>query len=195
MDHPLSSPGPSLVALHQLALADGDFSAEEARLLAEQLGTDLAQKPWQASPDVSDADLLSVLARGTPEAENFLRTAVIVALAEGHLSREEFALIQHWSALLEVGGAVLTGLHPEGEALDGVRRWLDGLNPHDPAVAGFLVHLIPAQCPFERDIILFGHKVVHVPPMCTINPLYNQLVALRLGCLTSLADAPQAANH
>ena len=53
--------------------------------------------------------------------------------------------------------------------------------------SSFIVHLIPSQCPFERDIILFGRKLVHSPPMCTINPLYEQLVALRFRCLGHLS--------
>ena len=62
----------------------------------------------------------------------------------------------------------------------------------DPAVARFLVRLIPAQCPFERDLTLFGYKLVHIPPMCKINPLYDQLVGLRLRCLTSLEERKAA---
>jgi hypothetical protein len=48
--------------------------------------------------------------------------------------------------------------------------------------------MIPAQCPFERDVKLFGDKVVHIPAMCKLNPLYNQLVGLRFRALSYLAD-------
>jgi hypothetical protein len=37
-------------------------------------------------------------------------------------------------------------------------------------------------------VTLFGRKVVHIPPMCKINPLYEQLVALRFRCLCRLAE-------
>jgi hypothetical protein len=84
-----------------------------------------------------------------------------------------------------------TDLHPD--LLDGVRRWLDGIEPSDPVVARFLVRLIPAQCPFERDVKLFGWKVVHIPPMCKINPLYDQLVALRFRCLCRLEESGDSA--
>jgi hypothetical protein len=46
--------------------------------------------------------------------------------------------------------------------LDGVRQWLDGIEPSDPAVARFLVRLIPAPCPFERDVTLFGDAFTHL---------------------------------
>jgi hypothetical protein len=49
-----------------------------------------------------------------------------------------------------------------------------------------LVRLIPAQCSFERDLVLFGRKLAHIPPMCKINPVYDQLMALRFRCLCVL---------
>ncbi|URD53258.1 Mo-dependent nitrogenase C-terminal domain-containing protein [Chroococcidiopsis sp. CCNUC1] len=74
------------------------------------------------------------------------------------------------------------------DVLHPVRDWLDGLEIHDPKVAHFLCKMIPPQCPFERDIKLFGHKVVHIPPLCKLNPLYEQLVGLRFRALSYLAD-------
>ncbi|MEH1922571.1 Mo-dependent nitrogenase C-terminal domain-containing protein [Nostoc sp.] len=47
---------------------------------------------------------------------------------------------------------------------------------------------IPAQCPFERDITLFGRKLLHIPPMCKLNPLYEEVVGLRFKALCYLAD-------
>ena len=69
-----------------------------------------------------------------------------------------------------------------------MRDWLDGLDIQDPRVARFLCKMIPSQCPFARDITLFGRKIVHIPPMCKINPLYEQLVGLRFRALSYLAD-------
>nr|WP_250126239.1 Mo-dependent nitrogenase C-terminal domain-containing protein [Chroococcidiopsis sp. CCMEE 29] len=76
----------------------------------------------------------------------------------------------------------------ECDALRPVRNWLDGLEVDDPRVARFLCRMIPAQCPFERDVKLFGQKIVHIPPLCKINPLYEQLVGLRFRALSYLAD-------
>ena len=142
---------------------------------------------------------------GTPLAREFLQSAVLVALSDGHLSAGELELLRHWSEVLQVGQDIIhellrapttrvgsidvrcdTDQHPD--LLDGVRRWLDDIEPSDPEVAHFLVRLIPAQCPFERDVTLFGWKVVHIPPMCKINPLYDQLVALRFRCLCRLEE-------
>ncbi|MEL6938042.1 MAG: Mo-dependent nitrogenase C-terminal domain-containing protein [Cyanobacteria bacterium J06598_1] len=74
------------------------------------------------------------------------------------------------------------------DPLKPARQWLDQLSVEDPRLARFVCKLVPSQCPFERDVKLFGKKVVHIPPMCKINPLYEQLVGLRFRALTYLAD-------
>jgi hypothetical protein len=82
-----------------------------------------------------------------------------------------------------------TGLQsPHPDALTPLRQWLDGLDIQDPRVAKFLCKMIPSQCPFERDVTLFGRKIVHIPPLCKINPLYEQMVGLRFRALSYLAD-------
>lgn len=72
--------------------------------------------------------------------------------------------------------------------LQPLRKWLDSFEIHNSKVAKFIAKIIPAQCPFERDVILFGHKVAHIPPMCKLNPLYDELVALRFRALCYLVD-------
>jgi hypothetical protein len=69
-----------------------------------------------------------------------------------------------------------------------LRQWLDQIEVHDPEFARFISNLIPAQCPFERDITFLGRKVGHIPPLCKLNPFYEQLVALRFRSLCFLAD-------
>jgi len=69
-----------------------------------------------------------------------------------------------------------------------VRRRLNNLPVTTPGLAHRLVRLIPAQCPFERDIRILGHQVAHIPPLCKLNPLYDELVALRFRALCYLAD-------
>lgn len=69
-----------------------------------------------------------------------------------------------------------------------VRQWLEHLEVHNPKVARFLCRMIPAHCPFERNIELFHRIIVHIPPMCKLNPLYEQIVGLRFRSLSYLAD-------
>jgi len=98
----------------------------------------------------------------------------------------------------ESAGAASALTPPEGQAkehqkgsidpLKPAREWLDQLSVEDPRLARFVCKLVPSQCPFERDVKVFGHKIVHIPPMCKINPLYEQLVGLRFRALSYLAD-------
>jgi hypothetical protein len=69
-----------------------------------------------------------------------------------------------------------------------LRSLLNRMPVQSAKVAHRLCQLIPAQCPFERDITLFGHHVAHIPPLCKLNPLYEEVVALRFRALCYLAD-------
>ena len=190
-----------LAALHQLALCDGVYDAEEQRLLEQQFAQAFADSDLQNLPQPGDEALLQRLGRGSELAAQFLRTAVMVALADGHLSEPELALLRHWSVLLEVGGESLEGLRSDldptptpASVLLRLRGWLDGIDPQDPAVATLLVRMIPASCPFERDVVVFGRRLLHIPPMCRINPLYEQLMGLRMRCLEALAHPSESAT-
>ncbi|NEO90323.1 MAG: nitrogenase [Moorea sp. SIO3G5] len=74
------------------------------------------------------------------------------------------------------------------DLLKPVRRWLDQIEITDQTLARFLSKIIPGQCPFERDLKLFGHLVLHIPPLCKLNPLYEQLASLRFRALCYLVD-------
>lgn len=69
-----------------------------------------------------------------------------------------------------------------------IRHWLDSWEIHNRYSARLISRLIPAQCPFERDIKLFGRTLLHIPPLCKLNPLYEEFVALRFRALCFLAD-------
>ena len=101
----------------------------------------------------------------------------------GAVSKESLAEESAESPLNKIGDKL-----SHVEPLKPVREWLDQLSVADPRLARFVCKLVPSQCPFERDVKIFGSKVVHIPPMCKINPLYEQLVGLRFRALTYLAD-------
>jgi Mo-dependent nitrogenase C-terminus len=69
-----------------------------------------------------------------------------------------------------------------------LKQWLDQLEIHDRRIAQRIVRLIPAQCPFEHDINCFGRSIVHIPPLCQLNPIYEQLAELRFRALCCLAE-------
>ncbi|BAZ83052.1 Mo-dependent nitrogenase C-terminal domain-containing protein [Sphaerospermopsis kisseleviana CS-549] len=195
-----------LRGLLTIAWADGNFDAQEQELINSITKDELAPcLNWDSLEIITPEELAAVLGKGTAVGENFLRTAVMVAIADGIYSPSEEKILHKFCQALELDTQALTALrhtleypkqvqettlHPP-DILHPLRDWLDGLEIHDPRVARFLCKMIPSQCPFERDVTLFGKKIVHIPPMCKINPLYEQLVGLRFRALSYLADECQ----
>ncbi|MFM6036598.1 MAG: Mo-dependent nitrogenase C-terminal domain-containing protein [Sphaerospermopsis kisseleviana] len=195
-----------LRGLLTIAWADGNFDAQEQELINSITKDELAPcLKWDSLEIITPEELAAVLGKGTAVGENFLRTAVMVAIADGIYSPSEEEILHKFCQALELDTQALTALrhtleHPKQvqettlhppDILHPLRDWLDGLEIHDPRVARFLCKMIPSQCPFERDVTLFGKKIVHIPPMCKINPLYEQLVGLRFRALSYLADECQ----
>ncbi|MEJ1932837.1 Mo-dependent nitrogenase C-terminal domain-containing protein [Nostoc sp. NIES-2111] len=197
-----------LRGLLTIAWADGNFDEQEKASIIALTKDKLAPGVELDSLEIiTPEELAAVLGKNTPIAENFLRTAVIVAIADGTYSLQEDELLHQLcqalgepedilAALRETltvkeqvnSSALIPPLTQPHDVLDPLRDWLDGLDIQDPRVARFLCKMIPSQCPFERDVVLFGRKIVHIPPLCKINPLYEQLVSLRFRALSYLAD-------
>lgn len=200
-----------LRGLLSVAWADGNFDSQEQKLI-----TALTQDERDSSLDICSLEpiaaneLANALGEDTGAAENFLRTAVMVAIADGTYSVPEDRLLHQFCQALGQQEEVLKALRhtlydhnanqesvatpvdlttqAQVDLLYPVRDWLGGLEIGDPKVARFLCKMIPPQCPFERDVKLFGRKIVHIPALCKINPLYDQLVELRFRALSYLAD-------
>jgi tellurite resistance protein len=190
-----------LKGLLSIAWVDGQFAPEEQSLITAMMEEDLLPATdLEAAIAISPIELAGFLGQEPQVAENFLRTAVMVAIADGTYSPSEDQLIHEFCEALGQHPKILEPLRltltnqsvlpsvPRDRVLTPVRDWLDRLDVKDPRLARFLCQMIPAQCPFERDVTLFGQKVVHIPPMCKINPLYEQLVGLRFRALSYLAD-------
>ena len=63
--------------------------------------------------------------------------------------------------------------------LQPMRQWLDSIQVHKLKLARLLCQIIPARCPFEREIKFCGRTLFRIPPLCKLNPLYEQVVSLR----------------
>ena len=74
------------------------------------------------------------------------------------------------------------------DLLQPLRQMLDGVDVRDRELAHRLCQMIPSQCPFEREVKLFGRTLFRIPPLCKLNPLYDEVVALRFRALSYLAD-------
>lgn len=205
-----------LRGLYTIALADGHYDPEERELIG-QLTQDLADIDDVKHLDkISPAELAEDLGKEPETAENFLRTCVLVAVADGVYSAPEYDLLHQFTQALEIEvealkslentlykpeevepdtAGVASSLTPPPEksksgvdVLHPVKDWLEGMEVKDPRLAKFVCKVIPPQCPFERDINLFGRKVAHIPPLCKLNPLYEQFTMLRFRSLSYLAD-------
>jgi tellurite resistance protein len=216
-----------LRGLLTIAWADGNFDEYEQKMIANLTEDELHPISFEAAFEpITGEELATALGQDTAKGEDFLRTAVMVALADGIYSSSEDEVISNFcTALGQNVEAIETLRHtiedskcdPQGPSsqivfdanvipvvgtplssrlpkphqknvLQPVKDWLDGWEIHDPRLAHFVCKVIPPQCPFERDIVLFGRKIVHIPAMCQINPLYEQLVGMRFRALCYLAD-------
>ena len=74
------------------------------------------------------------------------------------------------------------------DVLAPLRQWLDQFEVDNPKLAHRLCKWIPADCPFERDVRFLGRTLFHIPPLCKLNPVYEQVVGLRFRALCYLAD-------
>jgi Mo-dependent nitrogenase C-terminus len=72
--------------------------------------------------------------------------------------------------------------------LQSARQWLDTREIRNRHIALLLSKTIPSQCPFARNITIFGFHLLHIPPLCKLNPFYDQLVGLRFRALCYLVD-------
>ena len=68
------------------------------------------------------------------------------------------------------------------------RHWLETVKIDNRQQAKLICRLIPSQCPFERDIQFFGKTLLHIPPLCKLNPFYEEFVGLRFRSLCFLAE-------
>ena len=202
-----------LRGLLTVAYADGHFDEEEQEFI-----NNLTQEELVPNTDlgkleiISPAELAEALGEDQATKENFLRTAVMVAISNGVYSKAEADTLEDFQSALGLQLEALKSLestlwNPEETVteeetkeekkekhltdispLKPVKKWLDGMEVEDPRLARFICKMVPSQCPFERDVVLFGKKIVHIPPMCKLNPLYEQLVGLRFRSLSYLAD-------
>jgi tellurite resistance protein len=190
-----------LRGLMSVALADNDYSDQERTLFdqishSEEWGEEVTIHTFEP---INAQDLAEALGSDREVGQNFLRMAVMMALADGKYTDTEDRVIQDFCTALNQEIKPINDLrqklqesshhdehHPN--VLEPVKEWLDHMDIHDSRLANLICKVIPAQCPFERDVVLFGRKIMHIPAMCEINPLYDQLVGLRFRSLSYLAD-------
>jgi len=74
------------------------------------------------------------------------------------------------------------------DALRPLRQWLERIEVKNSQFAHFLCRSIPAQCPFSRILRVRDRILLTIPPLCKLNPLYDELMMLRFRAICYLAD-------
>lgn len=82
----------------------------------------------------------------------------------------------------------LTKANLNNNLLSKIRYQLECVEIRDYHLAKLLCKIIPSNCPFEITVTVFGRTLLQIPPLCKINPLYEQIVGLRFKCLLYLVN-------
>ena len=99
-----------LRGLYTIALADGHYDPEEQELIG-QLTQDLADiDSVNRLETITPQELATTLGKEAETSENFLRTAVLVAVADGIYSEPEYDLLHQFSEALEIEVEALKSL-------------------------------------------------------------------------------------
>jgi hypothetical protein len=72
--------------------------------------------------------------------------------------------------------------------LKSLQQRIESFEIDEEQLARRIVKLIPASCPFAREVRVFGQVILRIPALCKLNPLYEQLMALRFRAMSFLAD-------
>ena len=67
-------------------------------------------------------------------------------------------------------------------------QFIDRLEIREATIARRILKLIPAQCPFARQLKIFDRVILTIPPLCKLNPCYEQLMSLRWRALCFLQE-------
>jgi hypothetical protein len=69
-----------------------------------------------------------------------------------------------------------------------IKKRLENLEISTTETAEKIVNLIPNTCPFAREIRVFNRLLFRIPPLCKLNPFYEDLMMLRFRALSFLGE-------
>jgi hypothetical protein len=73
-----------------------------------------------------------------------------------------------------------------------IQERLENLEISTKETAEKIVNLIPSNCPFAREIRVFNLAIFRIPPLCRLNPFYEDLMILRFRALSFLGGIGMA---
>ncbi len=154
-----------LRGLLTIAWCDGDYSTSEQESIARfahELELDDDHVLYQS---ISPEELAASFGHDPKISENFLRTAVMVAIADGIYSPAEAQLLRSYRDAFGLEIEALSALehticeipeitteanksefisaeHPHPDLLHPLKDWLDGVEMHDPRLARFICKMV-----------------------------------------------------
>lgn len=69
-----------------------------------------------------------------------------------------------------------------------IKEKIETIDINHRETAKKIVNLIPNQCPFAREIKIFNFPIFKIPPLCKLNPFYEDLMMLRFRALCFLEE-------
>jgi hypothetical protein len=72
--------------------------------------------------------------------------------------------------------------------LSPIRQYLESVEINNYITARIVYQIIPASCPFKREIKLFDRTIIRIPSLCQLNPFYEQVIGLRCKSLNYLTN-------
>jgi hypothetical protein len=69
-----------------------------------------------------------------------------------------------------------------------IKKRLENLEIRTKETAEKIVSLIPNNCPFAREVRVFNLSILKIPPLCKLNPFYEDLMMLRFRALSFLCE-------
>jgi len=69
-----------------------------------------------------------------------------------------------------------------------IKEKIETIDINHKETAKKIVNLIPNQCPFAREIKIFNFLLFKIPPLCKLNPFYDDLMMLRFRALCFLEE-------
>ncbi len=59
------------------------------------------------------------------------------------------------------------------------RAWINRIEVHQSWFARWVCRLVPNVCSRGYDLRCLGYTILHLPSLCKLNPLYDELLDLR----------------
>lgn len=103
--------------------------------------------------------------------------------------RQDESVVAEFS-LFDPGYLVYLAMQPNYSLISAFKEALNNFEFTNKDRAERFVKLIPNSCPFAREVKAFGKTIVNIPPLCKINPLYEEIMMLKFRTIEKFGFNP-----